>query len=329
MKAACLKPIVLPSGYVVPCGKCEICRSDRRNEWSIRVQLQCKYEEHMPLMIGLDYAPEWLPVDGNNNPKLLREDVSSFIKAYKRKYHLTNDKFVYYGCGEYGGKRGRPHYHIIFFGDQELYQLYFADEHLAHERLKPFWKYGRVWIGLAEWSGMHYVTKYVLKDLDSNFNSSVPSFTISSKGLGMNYLKSSDADEVRKKLQYLQYNKEYIYSHCPVWDPGNKDSLVESIDYFRPFVPDFKVELDNGKFVLLPRVIKRKLLGSYEHFKDNPLWLPVLLSQMLDMYNYLDMYGDYDLDHDNSHAYDSSVEKINRIRQRLIKIQHDKLIKKL
>ena len=109
MKATCPHPIVLNSGYVVPCGKCEICKSNLRNEWSVRVQLHCKYVDKMPLMIGLDYAPDWLPKDGNNTPKLLRDDVSAFLKAYKRKYKLSNDKFVYFGCGEYGGLRGRPH----------------------------------------------------------------------------------------------------------------------------------------------------------------------------------------------------------------------------
>ena len=210
------------------------------------------------------------------------------------------------------------HYHLIFFGDDELYNLYCADEKFARERLQPLWKYGRVWIGFAEWSGIHYVTKYVLKDNESNFNRSVPSFTIVSKGLGMSFLDSYEADEIRKKLQYLKYNFNYIHSHCPVWYPNDVDSIKDAIAYYRPFVPNWKVQLESGKWCLLPRVIRKKLVGSYEHFKDNPLWEFHLLEELLKMHEYMNLYGD------TNFAAENSQRTINVIRKRLIKISHEK-----
>lgn len=318
---ACQHQIVLPSGYVVPCGTCEVCRSNARNEWSIRVQMQCKYSDRMPLMIGLDYAPEWLPKDYYGNPKLLRDDVSKFIKAYKRKYILTNDKFLYFGCGEYGGLHGRPHYHLVTFGDNDLYDLFYCDESKANERLKCLWPYGRVWIGIAQWSGIHYITKYVLKDEDSNENPGVPSFTISSKGLGMNFLDSPEALEIKKRLQWLQYNRDEVYRNCPFWSPDNLPSVEKALEYFRQFVPRFQVTLESGKTVPLPRVFRKKLLGTFEHWKDNPLWLPQQLKSVRDMLVYY-------RDHPESYNQEQYDLAIIRIRQRLLKVQYDKNLKK-
>ena len=215
------------------------------------------------------------------------------------------------------------HYHLIFFGDDELYNLYVADEQSARDRLQPLWKYGRVWIGFAEWSGIHYVTKYVLKDDESNFNRSVPSFTISSKGLGMSFLDSYEAILIRKKLQYLKYNFKYIFSHCPAWDPNDVDSIKAAINYYRPFVPNWKVQLDSGKWVMLPRVIRKKFIGTYENWKDNPLWEYQELEECLKMHDYLDTYGG------TNFCQENAERTIQLIRNRLTKISHDKMIKKL
>lgn len=215
------------------------------------------------------------------------------------------------------------HYHLVFFGDDELYNLYVADEQFARDRLQPLWPYGRVWIGFAEWSGIHYVTKYVLKDDESNFNRSVPSFTISSKGLGMAFLNSPEADEIRKRLQYLKYNFKYVFAHCPVWYPDDVDSIKAALEYYRRFVPNFKVQLESGKWVMLPRVIRKKFLGTYEVWSDNVLWEYQELQECLKMNEYLDTYGG------TNFAAENSEKTIDLIRKRLIKISHDKKLKKL
>lgn len=204
-----------------------------------------------------------------------------------------------------------------------MYNLYCADDKFARDRLQPLWKYGRVWIGFAEWSGIHYITKYVLKDNDSNFNPSVPSFTICSKGLGMSFLDSPEAIEIRKRLQYLKYNFNYIFSHCPSWNPLDVDSIKRAINYYRPLVPNWKVQLDSGKWVLLPRVIRKKFLGTNENWQDNPLWEYQLLEECLKMNQYIEIYGGTNFSQENSE------KTIQLIRNRLTKISHDKNLKKL
>lgn len=326
MTAKCINPVILKSGLAVPCGKCEICRSHNRNDWSVRVQMQCRYAAHMPLMIGLDYAPDHLPMTVSGEAVLNRDHVSAFLKAYKRKYNLTNDKFLYFGCGEYGGRvdrSHRPHYHLVFFGDEELYNLYWIDEAAARSRLSSLWKYGRAWVGLAQWSGIHYITKYVLKD-ETQQGHSVPPFTISCKNLGMNYLDSPEADEIRKKLSFLQYNRSWIYKDCPAFSIDDYDSILHAIEYFRQFVPKFEVELESGKFVCLPRIFRRKLVGSYEHFKDNPLWLPNYLQMLKTSLDYERDFGDYDRNSSNTTSFIVSTTMIQRIRKRLNEYNYNK-----
>ena len=57
----CILPIQLRNGIVVPCGKCEICRSNRRNEWSTRLAIHVASQDIMPLMVTLTYDDVHLP----------------------------------------------------------------------------------------------------------------------------------------------------------------------------------------------------------------------------------------------------------------------------
>ena len=319
VRPKCLNGIVLKNGTVVPCGKCELCRSKFRNDWSIRVQIQCKFEYRMPLMLGFDYRPADVPISESGKMVLCRPHISAFIKEYKRKYHLDNDKFHYYGCGEYGSREDcthRPHYHLIVFGDDELYDLFYRDEQLARERLQVLWKYGRVWIGQAQWSGIHYVTKYVLKDIE-NQGYEVAPFTIASKGLGSNFFDSPEAIEITKRLQFLAYNRDWIYSNCPRFEFDDIDSLLAAKEYFRQYVPKFEVQLDNGKFVPLPRFFRRKLVGSFQHFMDNSLWLPNWIDELIEHYRLSENKGFQNL-------REISERKIFKIKQRLLEYNYNK-----
>lgn len=223
----CLDPIHLKNGLWVPCGHCTLCESQSRIDKSVSVQIHVDSYDRMPLMIGLSYAPEYLPyrhvvsgrfwraneitsiVDDEERKRLVptvyRRDVSAFIKSYKRIHGLYNDTFTYFGCGEYGGDGDaygvhRPHYHLIWFGDTFLENLYDQDVHKAERWLAEFWQYGNVDICQAEWGGIHYVSKYCLKQ-----NRNVPEgahdcFTIVGKGIGCNWLKSVQAERIKLQV---------------------------------------------------------------------------------------------------------------------------------
>ena len=321
----CLNPIVLKNGLTVPCGRCELCRSDARNEWSIRLAIHLESCQRMPMFITLTYDDKHLHWESDLDipdavfPSLYRPHVSRFIKAYKRKYDLKDDDFQYFGCGEYGSSENcthRPHYHLLFFGDNELYDDFCESMQKACERIKSVWTLGFVHVGIAGYDGIHYVTKYVLKDDWNQLpDVCIKPFTIASNGLGMNFLNSKIGKAIKRQLIYLYDQLPNIYCNMP--DILDDSCLKDAIDYLGSFIPNFQVILSDGRKVFLPRAIRRKLIGSFEHFKDNPLWLYNHLKQLYDSIRYYDQFKDYDMDHELSISYQKCLNRVEKINKRL------------
>lgn len=64
--------------------------------------------------VSLTYADEHLPISATGYPTLNRSHFTLWLKRLRK---ATPDlKLRYYGCGEYGDKTWRPHYHVIVFG---------------------------------------------------------------------------------------------------------------------------------------------------------------------------------------------------------------------
>lgn len=324
----CIKPIMLKSGMLVPCGQCELCQSASRTEKSVLVQLHCLSYERMPLFIGLTYNDSHLVFGRCGNPTLYRPHLSEFIKRYKRNYSLTCDRFTYVACGEYGDTYQRPHYHAIFFGDDKLHELWLKDVHFAEDFLTDEWQHGYVDINEAQWSGIHYVTKYCLKDGQDVPQGSVKPFFVSSNGIGIAWLKSTEAALIRRKLRYLVTHADELYSNIYLgdlnWnDPRERINYIEqAIDQLRYYMPDFRVKLPSGQSAYLPRKLRRKLVGSFEHPLDNPMWMFQTLQELLETEKYLQLNGEYDCTHDVSIAQQNRLNHINVIRQRISKRKH-------
>lgn len=354
----CLKPVLLKSGIAVPCGQCDICKSNRRNEWSIRLAIHLNNCDRMPMFITLTYDNDHLPficmdwktckhehftkLDFDEcpemeqywnrlTPTLVRSDISKFIKAYKRKYKLDNDVFQYFGCGEYGDSIGkhRPHYHLLFFGDNGLYNDFFNDVAIAEDRIKSVWKHGFVHVGVAGYDGIHYVTKYCLKDgLDELHPLAVRPFTIASNGIGNNLINSDYGKKLKSKLDYVTKHKDEIFSKCPDFDFYDRSSLVRAIDYFEGVLPSFRIILDDGRRVFIPRAIRKKLIGSFEYFKDSPFWILNYLRMLLDSYDYYRDFGDYDQSHETNRSFQSLLSRVEKIRKRLNERKYNNNLKR-
>lgn len=121
---ACTRPLPCyktPSGKIVfspvqgavpaqvPCGQCIGCRLAHSRDWATR----CMHEAHMhesSSFITLTYSPEHLPENGS----LVRKHFTDFLKRLRKA--LGSVKIRYFGCGEYGSKLERPHYHAIIVG---------------------------------------------------------------------------------------------------------------------------------------------------------------------------------------------------------------------
>lgn len=96
----------------VPCGKCYMCRQDYANKWAFRVLAESvKYNFGEIWFFTLTYDDSHLPADGRP-PK---SDLSLFMRKLRR-YFNNEVKLRFFGCGEKGGKNGRPHIHVVIFG---------------------------------------------------------------------------------------------------------------------------------------------------------------------------------------------------------------------
>lgn len=128
----------------VPCGKCAGCIRSRQNSWFIRARNEVlslrpmidgfntafkDNERDNPCQawfVTLTYDDEHITTShtykdpwGYDTPvytlnyKNLSDHFHTFNKWYRRN-HSTG--FSYFGCGEYGTRFHRPHYHILFVG---------------------------------------------------------------------------------------------------------------------------------------------------------------------------------------------------------------------
>lgn len=181
----------------VPCGHCEECAKNSAENWGTRCELEAKYYEQS-LFVTLTYDNEHLPVynaleektyRGLKNPidfeirgktyergTLYKKDLALFLKrmnidAVRKGYSETGKSCRYYACGEYGGKRYRPHYHIIIFGlrppDLTVNQMSKDGKkgiiHYKSEWLTEKWGMGIVDIEEANYGSARYVAGYATK----------------------------------------------------------------------------------------------------------------------------------------------------------------------
>jgi len=101
--------VLAASDLLLPCGSCVGCQISRAREWAIR----CTLEQQLHPVVSfvtLTYADRYCP------PTLSRYDLSLFVRYMRRSV----GKFRFFGCGEYGERRQRPHYHALLFGTADL-----------------------------------------------------------------------------------------------------------------------------------------------------------------------------------------------------------------
>lgn len=108
----CLNPTFLDNGSLaVPCGKCIECKLIRSKEWSYRIMHEASLHERN-CFVSLTYNEDNLP----ERASLKRSDLQAFVKRLRERVRPVKLRLFY--AGEYGDLKGRPHYHIIFFGWQ-------------------------------------------------------------------------------------------------------------------------------------------------------------------------------------------------------------------
>lgn len=107
-----------PMYFVVPCGRCVLCRDRKVRELSCRVIAETNRWNKIPLFITFTYDDKHLPVDG-----LQKKDVQLFFKRIRSRlsYNRIPNELRYLAVGEYGSKTARPHYHMILWNFPDEY----------------------------------------------------------------------------------------------------------------------------------------------------------------------------------------------------------------
>ncbi len=192
-------PRKLPSKRItVPCGRCGICKKNRRAQWTFRLieELKDSFNCHF---VTLTYAEENLSYNFKTGEiSLQKKDLQDFIKRLREiEYRRTGSRVLrYYAIGEYGSKTQRPHFHAI---------LYNCSKHSVNH-LRNIWKNGHTHCGTVTAASIHYVTKYHVNrnSYQDNPDDREPEFAIMSQGLGKGYIE-------RNKKYHRDTGHTFVY----------------------------------------------------------------------------------------------------------------------
>lgn len=143
----------------VPCGGCIGCKLERARQWAVRCMHEASlYDENC--FITLTYSDEKLPAGGSLNP----DDLQAFMKALRK--HIAPRKVRFYGCGEYGTRYGRPHYHVLLFGYDFPDKVFFSERSgfnvYTSALLCRLWGRGLCEVGTVTYESAAYVARYVV-----------------------------------------------------------------------------------------------------------------------------------------------------------------------
>lgn len=143
----------------VRCGRCIPCMQKYSSDWALRCQMELKLHSES-CCVTLTYDNEHCPKE------LFRKDSQDFLKRLRR--HFTDKSIRYFGCGEYGTKLGRPHFHIILFGIDFSDKRYFKmsgnkQKVYTSKTLSKLWNFGFATIGDVSRETCFYTAKYLGK----------------------------------------------------------------------------------------------------------------------------------------------------------------------
>lgn len=156
---------------LLPCSNCVDCRLARSSQWAVRCVHEAKFHE-FNCFITLTYNDEFLP----ENFSLVKEHFQKFMKRLRR---ACGNGIRFFHSGEYGDKRGRPHYHAIIFGydfpDREFWRKIGDFDYFRSPLLEKLWSVGRgrnrkslgfVSVSDFSFANAAYVARYIMKKVN-------------------------------------------------------------------------------------------------------------------------------------------------------------------
>jgi len=140
--------------------------------------------------ITLTYDDEHLPENGT----LVKDHFQKFMKRLRR--FIEPKKIKYFGCGEYGDKTNRPHYHCIIIGWMpECERLYRpSGRNLVSRDIERLWMFGHNVVGYPDREAIQYVCGYIRKKLygydREQYEGRLAPFQLQSMKIGLDYAES-------------------------------------------------------------------------------------------------------------------------------------------
>lgn len=243
------------------CGHCIECTNEKANNWLVRNYYESKRHKKK-CFITLTYA---------KNPIILvKKDLQDFIK--RLRFHLAkeNIQIRYFGCGEYGTKKGRPHYHLIIYGweDNNAKFIEWNDKGFAvfqSEIIQQTWGHGRTSYQDFANEQIGYVALYVT----SNHNSYLPKLKIDELKKQIKETKNRQTIQyLERRLKELEQKKQQYYSV--------KEFCVWSIGLgFDEFIKENKgevwIEYINDKEFITPSPWVKKLANEGDFYAYNEM----------------------------------------------------------
>ncbi len=229
----------------LPCGQCSGCRLERSRQWAIRCHHEASLHQENSF-VTLTYRDSDLPAGGT----LDKEHLRNFLKRLRTNtirdgHRKQADRIRFYGCGEYGDKLHRPHYHVCFFGyrphdlrphtKNHQGEILFSSKYLDKQ-----WKHGYTITGEVTFKSAAYVARYIMKKINGpdatthyenvsletgEITTVIPEFTTMSKnpGIGKEWFDRYYKSDVQNTDTVVINDKKMRV-------PRYYDRLLEKID---------------------------------------------------------------------------------------------------
>lgn len=284
----------------VPCGHCLECMQQKSTDICVRGIIEYKKwnKNYIGSFITLTYNNKYLP----ENETIKKQDYIVFIRELRRFIKKNENRIGIraLACGEYGTKKGRPHYHLMIFNwlpnDLKIdnsAEIKNGNKLYKSKILSEIWGKGRVVIGMASEQTVGYIAGYTSKKgfKKTKGYKKKPEFEtrkLKEKKIIYNYKNiwkpikwtTKNGVEYFKKVKIRQtknYKKEYEFISTPRGKMGGLGSLNE--EEIKKMIKNEGISLNCGKEVKtfsVPYYYKKKLKEILEDRKKVNEKIPVI-----------------------------------------------------
>lgn len=204
----------------VNCRKCFGCRKARARDWGIRCWHESKMHE-FSVAVTLTYDNEHLPFGGQLQPR----DVELWMKRLRKA--LEPERIRFFEVGEFGGLRGRPHYHVLLYGhgfpDRKPRGRSVSGFPLYESKLlTDSWGKGMVAFNDVTLESAMYAAQYALKKLGDD--------DADDPRAGQEFSRMSRRPGIGRGFMDRYYGDMFRRDWCGVVVPGGKEFPVP--DYY-------------------------------------------------------------------------------------------------